>query len=189
MTMFGVIASPLAYLRIKHPSKWVLDWLYPVVFAAISVGVILKFGRPGAISGESGLLDRLILVCSILPGFYIAALAAIATFNRPDIDAVMPDPTPTLKVEIGGRPNVIDLTRRRFLAYLFAFLCWESIALLIVCVFAGITAEGIAAAVGSYAPAVKYAFLSVLLLLFWQLVFATCLGLYYLGDRLNRPMY
>lgn len=187
--MFWVIVSPLAYLRIKHPSKWVLDWLYPVSFAAISVGLIWKFGRPGLIAGQSGLLDRLILVCSILPGFYIAALAAIATFNRPDIDAVMPDPTPTLKVEIGGRPNVIDLTRRRFLAYLFAFLCWESIALLIACVFAGITAVGLVAAMGSYAFVAKYVFLFVLLLLFWQLVFATCLGLYYLGDRLNRPTY
>ena len=187
--MFGVIVSPLAYLRIKHPSKWVLDWLYPLIFAALSVGLIWKFGRPGLIAGQSGLLDRLILVCSIMPGFYIAALAAIATFNRPDIDDVMPDPTPTLKVEIGGRPNDIDLTRRRFLAYLFAFLCWESIALLIACVFAGITAAGIMAALGSCAIVAKYAFLFVLLLLFWQLVFATCLGLYYLGDRLNRPTY
>lgn len=187
--MFGVIVSPLAYLRIKHPSKWVMDWLYPAVFAVGSMLLIWKFGKPGMIAGQSGLLDRLILVCSVLPGFYIAALAAIATFNRPDIDTVMPDPTPTLKVEIGGRPNVIDLTRRRFLAYLFAFLCWESLALLIVCVFAGITATGVMAAVGDLAWAVKYGFLFVLLLLFWQLIFSTCLGLYYLGDRLNRPMY
>jgi hypothetical protein len=101
----------------------------------------------------------------------------------------MPDPTPTLMVEIGGRPNVIDLTRRRFLAYLFAFLCWESLALLIVCVFAGIAAPGVMAATAGFAWAVKYGFLLVLLLLFWQLIFSTCLGLYYLGDRLNRPMY
>lgn len=187
--MFGVIVSPLAYLHIKHPNKWVLDWLYPMIFAVLSVGFIWKFGRAGLIAGQSGLLDRLILVCSILPGFYIAALAAIATFNRPDIDEVMPDPTPTLKIEIGGRPNVIDLTRRRFLAYLFAFLCWESIALLITCVFAGITAEELMVAMGSYAFIAKYLFLFVLLLLFWQLIFATFLGLYYLGDRLNRPSY
>jgi len=187
--MFGVIVSPLAYLHIKHPSKWVLDWLYPVIFAVLSSVLLWEFGRPGLIAGQSGLLDRLILVCSILPGFYIAALAAIATFNRPDIDEVMPDPTPTLKVEIGGRPNVIDLTRRRFLAYLFAFLCWESIALLITCVFTGIVAAELMVAMGSYAFIAKYAFLFLLLLLFWQLVFATCLGLYYLGDRLNRPTY
>lgn len=101
----------------------------------------------------------------------------------------MPDPTPTLKVEIGGRPNVIDLTRRRFLAYLFAFLCWESIALLIVCIFAGIAATGFMIMMGECAFAAKYIFLFMLLLLFWQLVFATCFGLYYLGDRLNRPTY
>lgn len=187
--MFGVIVSPLAYLRIQHPQKWVVDWLYPGVFAALSVVLIWRFGAPGVVSGEEGLLDRLILVCSVLPGFYIAALAAIATFNRPDIDAVMPDPTPTLTVDIGGRPNVIDLTRRRFLAYLFAFLCWESLALLIICVFAAITADGVMEFAGNSAIVMKYGFLVMLLLLFWQLIFATCLGLYYLGDRLNRPMY
>lgn len=187
--MLGVIASPLSYLRIKHPTKWLLDWVYPTIFALLSIALIWKFGRPGMIAGQSGLLDRLILVCSVLPGFYIAALAAIATFNRPDIDTEMPNPTPTLKIEIGGRPNVIDLTRRRFLAYLFAFLCWESLALLIVCVFAGITAKGLTSSFGEYAIAAKYGFIFVLLLLFWQLIFATCLGLYYLGDRLNRPTY
>jgi hypothetical protein len=187
--MFRVIVSPLAYLRINHPAKWMIDWFYPAIFAILSLLIVWKFGKPGVIAGQSGLLDRLILVCSVLPGFYIAALAAIATFNRPDIDTVMPDPTPTLMVEIGGRPNVIDLTRRRFLAYLFAFLCWESLALLIVCVFAGIAAPGVMAATAGFAWAVKYGFLLVLLLLFWQLIFSTCLGLYYLGDRLNRPMY
>lgn len=187
--MFGVILAPLAYLRIRHSSKWVLDWLYPSIFSFASIALLWVFGRPGMVAGQSGLLDRLILVFSVLPGFYIAALAAIATFNRPDIDEVMPNPTPKLKVDIGGRHNVIDLTRRRFLAYLFAFLCWESIALLILSVFAGLAAHGVMSSLGDHAVAAKYAFLAVLLLLFWQLIFATFLGLYYLGDRLNRPTY
>lgn len=187
--MYRVILSPLSYLRIKHPCKWELDWLYPLIFASMCVLLIWMFGKPGLIAGQSGLLDRLILACSILPGFYIAALAAIATFNRPDIDTIMPNPAPTLKVDIGGSQNVIDLTRRRFLAYLFAFLCWESIALLILCVFSGLTADGVMSALGGYAPIAKYVFLFAILLIFWQLIFSTCLGLYYLGDRLNRPTY
>ncbi|QNR96689.1 hypothetical protein ICJ04_14485 [Stenotrophomonas sp. 169] len=146
-------------------------------------------GRPGMIAGTSGLLDRLIIVFSVLPGFYIAALAAIATFNRPDIDTVMPSPSPTLNVDIGGHENKIELTRRRFLAYLFAFLCWESFALLILCVFAGLTAQGLFSVLGSLASYGKWVFIFGLLCLFWQLVFATGLGLYYLGDRLNRPEY
>lgn len=187
--MFELVISPLAYLRIRHATKWMFDWLYPFVFSIATVALLWKFGRPGLVAGASGLLDRLILVCSILPGFYIAALAAIATFNRPDIDNVMPDPTPTLKVDIRGTQNVIDLTRRRFLAYLFAFLCWESLALLVICVFAGLTAHGVMSWLGSYAIIGKWMFLCILLTIFWQLVFATCLGLYYLGDRLNRPSY
>lgn len=187
--MIDVVLSPLAYLRIRHSSKWMLDWLYPALFSALSTAFLWLFGGPGVISGQAGLLDRIILVCSVLPGFYIAALAAIATFNRPDIDNVMPAPAPRLSVDIGGRDNVIDLTRRRFLAYLFAFLCWESLALLILCVFAGISASRIMLYLGSFAIVSKYTFLFFLSLVFWQLVFATCLGLYYLGDRLNRPAY
>lgn len=187
--MFSLIFSPLAYLRIKHESKWVFDWFYPGIFSAGTSVLLWVLGRPGMIAGASGLLDRLIIVFSVLPGFYIAALAAIATFNRPDIDTVMPSPSPTLKVDIGGHQNEIGLTRRRFLAYLFAFLCWESFALLIVCVFAGLTAQGFFSVLGSLAAYGKWAFIFCLLCLFWQLVFATGLGLYYLGDRLNRPAY
>lgn len=188
--MLGIIFSPLSYLRIKHPSKWVADWVYPLLFATSSVVVLFAFGNRGTISGDHGLLDRLLLVSSVLPGFYIAALAAIATFNRPDIDEFMPEPTPRMSIEIGGRDNVIRLTRRRFLSHLFAFLCWESLALMITCVFAGIAGKNV---VGHFPPVTSHwltiGFSFTVLLVFWQMVCATCLGLYYLGDRLHRPTY
>ena len=186
--MFSIIFSPLSYLRIRHSKKWITDWFYPTIFTSLSLVLLWRFGNVNTITGHGGLLDRIITVCSILPGFYIAALAAIATFNRPDIDEIMPDPAPRLSVDIGGNSNVIDLTRRRFLAYLFAFLCWESLTLLIICIFLSL-------AVGEHHLYLsKYHFdltaLAVLILLlafFWQMICATFLGLYYLGDRLNRP--
>lgn len=187
--MLGVIVAPLAYLRIRHPAKWLIDWLVPAVLTIVSTAAVFLFAKPGAITGPSGLIDRLALVSSILPGFYIASLAAISTFNRPDIDEIMPAPTPTLRVAMGGAHNVVDLTRRRFLAYLFGFLCWESIALLVFCVFSGVVADGVMRHLGGLSQAGKGSFLVATFMLFWQLICATCLGLYYLADRLNRPTY
>lgn len=188
--MLGIIFSPLSYLRIRHPSKWMADWTYPLLFALVSACLVFGFGNKGAVSGDHGLLDRLLLLSSVLPGFYIAALAAIATFNRPDIDEFMPEPTPRMSIDIGGQDNVIRLTRRRFLSHLFAFLCWESLVLMITCVFAGIAGKNV---VGYLSPMTAHwatiAFSFFVLLIFWQMVCTTCLGLYYLGDRLHRPTY
>lgn len=188
--MLELIFSPLSYLRIRHGLKPIADWLYPAIFAAVSCVLIFTFGQKGAISGGGGLVDRLVLVCSVLPGFYIAALAAIATFNRPHIDELMEAPSPTLTVKIGGKKNVIRLTRRRFLSHLFAFLCWESLFLLMSCVFAGIIGKGVIEAVPKFAShSVVIVFCFVITLFFWQMICVTCLGLYYLGDRLFRPTY
>lgn len=188
--MLELIFSPLSYLRIRHGLKPAADWLYPTIFATASCSLIFTFGQRGAISGNGGLVDRLILVCSVLPGFYIAALAAIATFNRPHIDELMEEPSPTLVVKIGGERNEIRLTRRRFLSHLFAFLCWESLFLLMSCVFAGIIGKGVIAEVPAFAAhGVVVAFSFTITLFFWQMICITCLGLYYLGDRLFHPTY
>lgn len=188
--MLRIIFAPLSYLRIRHVSKWVIDWIFPVALAVASTFLIFTFGAKGAIAGQNGLIDRLLLVSSVLPGFFIAALAAIATFNKPDIDDFMPEPTPRISVEIGGHDNVIRLTRRRFLAHLFAFLCWESLAIMIACVFAAIAGKGIASSMPpTLAHWATIGFAFVLLTAFWQMVCATCLGLYYLGNRLHHPNY
>lgn len=188
--MLELIFSPLSYLKIRHELKLAADWFYPVIFAAISSVLIFSFGQKGAIAGPGGLVDRFILVCSVLPGFYIAALAAIATFNRPNIDELMEEPSPTLIVKIGGKKNLVRLTRRRFLSHLFAFLCWESLFLLMSCVFAGLIGKGLIRAMPAmFAHPVVVGFCFVITLFFWQMICVTCLGLYYLGDRLHRPTY
>ncbi|UPG92667.1 hypothetical protein [Luteibacter aegosomatissinici] len=187
--MLDITIAPISYLRIRHPQKWVVDWLMPSILTAISTVLVICFAKAGAIAGPSGLIDRLCLACSILPGFYIASLAAIATFNRPDIDELMPAPTPTLLVVVHEAKKVLDLTRRRFLAYLFGFLCWESLLLLVYFVFAGVIAQGVMQHLGAFAPLGRAAFIVIAFFLFWQLICATCLGLYYLADRLNRPAF
>lgn len=186
--MLKVLISPLTYLQIRHEAKRWADWGYPLVFAALSTYLVLQHGEAGAITGQNGLLAKLLIVSSVLPGFYIAALAAIATFNRPDIDELMPAPTPTVVHTIGGKKNEIELTRRRFLTHLFAFLCLESLAVMVTCMFASLIGTSIAGnLIDHIACGIRVGFVFVLLLMFWQMIFGTLLGLYYLGDRLYRP--
>ncbi len=185
--MLREVLSPLSYLRINHKNKWKLDWLWPAVLAAATCALVLIFGQKGAIGGKDGLADKLIVFCAALPGFFIAALAAIATFNKPDIDELMPDPAPQISIQIRGEDNRISLTRRRFLAYLFSFLCAESIAIMALCAFAPLIWPGVASILPQhFLPLLSGTFCFVLLYFFWQMIFATFLGLYYLGERLHQ---
>jgi hypothetical protein len=185
--MLKVLVSPMTYLQIRHEAKRWADWIYPVLFANMSTYLIVRYGRPGAIASQDGLLAKLLVVSSVLPGFYIAALAAIATFKRAEIDELMRAPAPTIVHVIGGEKNSIELTRRRFLTHLFAFLCFESLAVMVTCMFASIVGTSILANfIPSAAFWMKAGFVFVLLLMFWQMLFVTLLGLYYLGDRLFR---
>jgi hypothetical protein len=127
---------------------------------------------------------------SSLPGFYIAALAAIATFGRNDIDNILPEPTPTVKLVTRGENVLVKLTRRRFLAMLFAFLTCESIALVMYSVMFlsyGETVADLHAFGGGLGNALILGMTFIYYTLLMQMLAATFWGLYYLGFKLHEP--
>ncbi len=188
--MFRHLLRPFSYLFIEHRLKWKVDWLYPMVLAILSAGtiVILKHWGQVPIYESSGLIEKILGFVQVLPGFYIAALAAIATFNKLDIDKTMPAPAPKIDVIVNGTSVPIELTRRRFLCSMFAFLTAESFILIVLAIFALIAHSPIK---GLLPDNVHFAssmgFLFAFMLLFWQMVLATFWGLFYLGDRLHQP--
>lgn len=182
------LLRPAAYLQIEHPKKFYFDWVIPVAATLITVVIVMSLRGGVVVWGGGGLIERLTGFVQTLPGFYIAALAAIATFNRQDIDRHIPAPTPEIEVMIGGKRNTIKLTRRRFLCMLFAFLTAESILISILGIGFISFASGVRAAVPESAHFyVSMAAAATVIFLFWQLIVATALGLYYLGDRLQQP--
>ncbi|HBN8402309.1 TPA: hypothetical protein NIH23_000208 [Pseudomonas aeruginosa] len=186
--LIAQLLRPFGYLAIRHPYKWIVDWLYPGLLA-IAALVFISFhgGYIDFIKG-GGLVSLVLSFVQSLPGFYIAALAAVSTFGRSDIDSVLPEPTPKIKIRFRDKENIVSLTRRRFLAMLFAFLTGESILLVVFSIF-----------LLSYGGMVfDFAFwkidlggwlavFSVFLyfLIFFQMVLATFWGLYYLGYKLH----
>lgn len=188
--MLNQMLQPLSYLAIRHPQKWKVDWLFPIVIALVCTIFSIGEGWVSDIYRVSGPVSMLLGFFSSLPGFYIAALAAIATFGRNDIDNVLPEPTPTVKLVTRGENVLVKLTRRRFLAMLFAFLTCESIALVLYSVFflsygAALADVGTFGEVGSKIIIIAMTFVYFTLLM--QMLAATFWGLYYLGFKLHEP--
>jgi len=188
--MIHHLLRSFAYLTINHPLKWRVDWLFPIVLAIVTTVVVYAMRSHGVVSifSETGLVSKVLGFVQTLPGFYIAALAAIATFNKVDIDQSMPAPAPKMDVVIQGRSVEITLTRRRFLCSMFAFLTAESLMIIII----AIAAIAFSAAIFSIVPpalrvGVSFVFVLLFSLLFWQMIVASFLGLYYLGERLHQP--
>lgn len=183
------LLRPFAYLSIDHSAKWKFDWMVPFFLSFVCMLILYPAGHRIDYFGVDGLINRLTSFVQILPGFYVAALAAIATFNRVDIDQHMPDPAPTIKITLQtGQKNEIPLTRRRFLCLMFAFLAAESFVILVLAIFSSAIGPFMKElVVGSLATFTKFSFVFFILFLFWQLVTITFMGLYYLGDRLHQP--
>lgn len=184
--LIGQLVRPFSYLSIKHEYKWIMDWVFPGVLAIVTAVLLFLFRHSINIYGGSGVISRILGFVQNLPGFYIAALAAIATFGRTDIDNMIPKPTPTIMEVRAGEKNEIPLTRRRFLCMMFAFLTAESVVIILVSIaalsiasdYAGKASEGFKIFSGG-------AFV-VFVFFFYQMLIATFWGLFYLGDRIHQ---
>lgn len=183
------LTRPFAYLEIKGiQGKKIFDWYIPLVFTLLTFLFFFVTNNIDLtkVVGEGNLIANLTGFIQNLPGFYIAALAAIATFNRPEIDyALISDGTKPYfivkSVKNNGEKNddEVGVTRRIFLCFLFSFLTAESFVLIILNKFADIiTVSGNL----FYLP---YIYTFIYFMIFWQLIITTFFGLYYLGNRIH----
>lgn len=185
----SILLRPFAYLKIVHPVKHWFDWGIPLALTIATLAILLPWHTEIDFFGRAGVVAGVLTFVQILPGFYIAALAAIATFNKQDIDQLMPEPTPKVDLVQNGNHLTISLTRRRFLSMLFAFLTAESLVICLGSILILALHAPIAHLIAS-APLLllaKAAALAIYFLVVWQLLTATFLGLYYLGDKLHQP--
>lgn len=188
--MIRHLLRPFSYLSIEHELKKKVDWNYPCSLSIISTGLAFWLQQFAHISlyADSGMISKILNFVQVLPGFYIAALAAIATFNRIDIDKIMPSPAPKIGMFIQGNNVVIELTRRRFLCSMFSFLTAESLILIVLAIFSTSFYEPLKKVIDdSWHCSASGIFIMIFLFLFWQMIITTFWGLYYLGERLHQP--
>ncbi|WP_139476946.1 hypothetical protein [Aeromonas veronii] len=181
------LTRPFAYLEIKGvQGKGIFDWWIPIALTLVTV-ILFKFTGDGELSkivGKGNLIEGLSNFIQNLPGFYIAALAAISTFNRPEIDhALVSDGKKPYFIVKSVKNNGIKyddevkVTRRIFLCFLFSFLTAESFLMIIINKFFDSLAIQ-----GFIFPCI---YAAIYLLMFWQLIITTFFGLYYLGNRIH----
>ncbi|MDI1349198.1 hypothetical protein [Aquabacterium sp.] len=192
--MLRYLVRPFAYLGIQHPSgtmRW-LNWWLPLFLAVGSVAFMYEFAPSVNLFAADGLMLKLLGFVQSLPGFYVAALAALATFNQPGLDVLMPGKPPVARIIYNGRPVPTKLTRRRFLCLMFSYLTAISFLLTLALV----TTTSLAEPLREYlfqldkSCAVVWIRWVVSLVLFgalFQMLSVTFYGLFYIGERMHTP--
>jgi hypothetical protein len=182
------LSRPISYLAIHDPSKWKIDWILPAALTVFITSCLFLLPIRPPVFGDTGVLVKLSGLLQILPGFYIASLAAIATFNKNNMDEYMPEPTPTVTVRVSGHTLPIRLTRRRMLSLLFGYLTFLSLALFLSIIAANFVAPSMKKLIPDHLHSVALGvFVIVYGLFFWHMIAVTLFGLYQLSDRMHQP--
>ncbi len=188
ISIFSHLFRPFGYLFIKGISgKRAYDFYAPIGLTVISFSYFYMFDISSTVLlKDGGFVKSVSSFVSNLPGFYIAALAAIATFNREQIDYPLigangtPFITVTRTKENGKTVDTQEkLTRRLFLCMLFSFLTALSICILMFTAFITPLINTLGNNVANWCYIIAFLFFT------WQMLVSTFFGLYYLGDRIH----
>ncbi|MGH6922237.1 MAG: hypothetical protein ACRED5_00575 [Propylenella sp.] len=183
------IFVPLRYLQIDHPEKRKFDIWLPFILGIVFWLPLLSDGfREDSLRGFE-IVAKVSSFLGVLTGFFIAALAAVATFGKAEMDDPMPgDPPVRLEHHANKETYFEELSRRRFLSFLFGYLSFVTLGLYL----AGLAYP----LVDSYFITVYWPDLRVpSFCVFWivygfvlaNVLSNTLLGLFYLTDRIHRP--
>lgn len=194
--MLYLISRPFAFIGVKHPTLRPFLRFAPLVLAAVFTFVYWILPVRPSLTGDGSLSHHMITVFAILPGFFIAALAAVSTFNRPEIDEVMPDPAPELKLRTGEHESFVPMTARMFTTHLFSYLTSISFFSVLFFVFADLLSPSVSHWAGLVSDlfwrdllveALALIYFFCVIWLAAKIVLTTLIGLYFLAERIHRP--
>jgi hypothetical protein len=126
----------MRYLRITQghgllKSKMTYDVVIPTALAVASTAVIWRLSASLGMFADAGLVPGVISLLNLMIAFFIAALAAVATFDKPSLDEGMKGEPAILKVRTSkGIERLHKLTNRQFICYIFGYLSFASIMLI-----------------------------------------------------------
>lgn len=188
--MLRYLLRPFAYLRITESGRTLIlmNWLLPLLLAAIATIGIWCVAPAVNFYKTDGLFSKVLGFVQSLPGFYIAALAAVATFSQEALDKPMAGQAPKARIVYNGKLIEVDLTRRRFLCLMFSYLTAVSFVLTLALVFSTSLAASLREGVCGnpwYIALARWGGASVLLFVTAQMVTVTFYGLFYLGERMH----
>lgn len=189
MSNYRVIFRPFSFLTIKHPTFVfpVILWVIPTLASLTFLSVIFFIDKNINLWGNSGIIEKISSFIQSLPGFYIAALAAVATFGNRSLDKTMPGTAPTLSIPFnGGWIEDEPLNRRLFLTSMFAYLTTLSIIITIVSIVSVLVAPSIKLLIPITAAIyLKYLFTFLIFTFIIQLFIISLWGISYLGEKMH----
>lgn len=181
------LLTPLSYLRIKRQDKVFDEFVIPGVLTVILMAILLCFSGRIPIFSEKGIISVIVSYLQIVSGFYIASLAAVATFNKDSMDKAMPGIPVVLPSRKKRRGKPEALSRRRFLCFMFGYLSFVSLflyfggsALVLLAPHLKLIVSGVWLAVLKWSVVAIYMFMTA------NMLVTTLLGLYYMTDRIHR---
>ena len=181
------LLRPIDYLRIKHPQKLFYDLTLPLVLSVVGTFILILLPKPFLVFGEAGLISTVTGILQILTGFYIASLAAVATFDKQGMDEPLKGDPIELYVTRKGKKIKETVTRRRFLSLLFGYLALLSFFLYFIGAGANLLMDNIKYILPAPSHCyVKWSFVAIYLFLTANLITTTLHGLYYMVDRIHR---
>lgn len=178
MIVFDKLFKPLGYIKIKHPEKTWFDLYLPLILASLITIVFAFLPKPITLIGKDGLISLVNGILQILSGFYIASMAAVATFQKEGMDDKMDGVSATI--------DGVDLTRRNFLTYLFGYLAFMSIAMYFFGGFIQLAKSNISYLFDSIPFFVKYTFVGFYFFIIFNILFTTVLGMHFMIDKIHR---
>ncbi|MCT8088974.1 hypothetical protein H0920_01940 [Acinetobacter sp. C_4_1] len=182
--MLYLIFSPFKYLSITWgkgiTSKKFFDQWFPCLISLLITFLLTLatiYSNEKANIFNNDITYYLTGFFQTIPGFYIAGLAAIATFKSTNMDVYMTDPSPLLE----GK----KVKRRVFLALLFSYLTILSLIVFFLTLLGRFTVSiGFFEKIDTYSDLIIYSVYCWIYFCFiCQIVLTTCIGLYYLGEK------
>ena len=171
-----------------------LDFVLPFVLSALTCGAFYWLGIALAPFTHPEMLKRLTDLLALMIVFYMAALAAVATFERKGIDKGLKGEDAILFVRHhdGGHFVKKKLSYRQFISYLFGFLSFLSLNLYIFIVLISVAWPKLEKHFESHQHIIwvlknvadPFTFF-VLFFFVWQLIITSLLGIYFLTERIQ----
>lgn len=185
----------LSYRKVSHPQmKWYL-WILPCLTTFVIVFPVYFFHLSSTAFVKDGLVDGLTSMLSLLPGFFFAALAAVATFPSTALDKHVEEEGFSIPMRTKGVISQQPLTMRIFLSQLFSYLTAISFIALLMGIFnrafRSLWSSGEKSLEIDWLPSFVFhletAFLIIFIYLVSSIVFSGGHGLYFLSERIHRP--
>lgn len=184
------ILRPFLYLTVRHESKvpQLINWLAPVALTLILSYFYYEYNLLLNIFGDQGLFGKILGFMQSLAGFYIAALAAVAALNNPNMDELMPGKPPVMNVVYNNGFEEVELTRRRYMCSMFSYLTATCLVLCLTLI--------VSTSFGDFLKSIfdqsiliflKIFVFGFVIFFFTQMIVVTFWGLYYLGEKVHTP--